>query len=246
MRLKKKTAVITGAASGFGKGMAERFKEEGANVVIADLNEEEGQKLADEMGALFVNTDVSRKKEMDNLVQRTVSEYGTIDIFVNNAGFTHRNCPLMEVEESTFDKIFQVNVKSIYLSCKAVIPIFRKQRSGVILNIASTAGVRPRPGLVWYNSSKGAVISMTRSLAIELAPENIRVCAINPVAGRTGMLPLFMGEDSPEKLELFKSSIPMGRLSTPQDIASAALFLCSDEAEFLTGVCLEVDGGRCI
>ncbi len=246
MRLEKKTAVITGAASGFGKGMAERFKKEGANVVVADLNEEEGQKLADEMGALFVNTDVSQKKEMDNLVQRTVSEYGTIDIFVNNAGFTHRNCPLMEVEESTFDKIFQVNVKSIYLSCKAVIPIFRKQRSGMILNIASTAGVRPRPGLVWYNSSKGAVISMTRSLAIELAPENIRVCAINPVAGRTGMLPLFMGEDSPEKLELFKSSIPMGRLSTPQDIASAALFLCSDEAEFLTGVCIEVDGGRCI
>lgn len=246
MRLKNKTAIITGAASGFGKGMAERFREEGANVVIADLNEAEGHKTANQLKTLFVKTDVSVKQEMENLVQRTRNAFGTVDIFINNAGYTHRNCPLLEVDETTFDRIFQVNVKSVYLSALAVIPLFREKKSGVILNIASTAGVRPRPGLVWYNSSKGAVISMTRSLAIELAPEQIRVCAINPVAGKTGMLPLFMGEETAEKYELFRSSIPLGRLSTPKDIANAALFLCSDEAEFLTGVCLEVDGGRCI
>lgn len=246
MRLKDKTAIITGSASGFGKGMAERFKEEGANVVIADLNEADGKSVAEHLDTLFVKTDVSRKGDMDKLVTAARKAFGTVDIFINNAGYTHRNCPLLDVDEDTFDRIFAVNVKSIYLSAQAVIPEFRKNQSGIILNIASTAGIRPRPGLVWYNSSKGAVISMTRSMAIELAPENIRVCALNPVAGKTGMLPLFMGEETEEKYELFRSSIPMGRFSTPQDIANAALFLCSDEANFLTGVCLEIDGGRCI
>jgi 3-oxoacyl-[acyl-carrier protein] reductase len=246
MRLNKKTAIITGGASGFGRGMADLFSREGANVVIADLNETDGKKTAGELNLEFVKTDVSKNQDMVALIGTTLDRFGSIDIFVNNAGYTHRNCPMLEVDEATFDRIYEVNIKSVYLSAQHVIPVFRKNKKGVMLNIASTGGVRPRPGLVWYNASKGAVISLTRSMAIELAPENIRVCAINPVAGKTGMLPLFMGEETEEKYELFRSSIPMGRLSTPQDIANAALFLCSDEAGFLTGTCLEVDGGRCI
>jgi len=246
MRLEKKVAIITGAASGFGEGMARRFASEGAKVVIADLNEEAGKVIAEEIGGKFVRTDVSRDADMAGLVQAAVMAYGCVDIFVNNAGFTSRNGPMLDVDEETFDRIYAVNVKAVYLSARHVIPEFRKKGSGVILNIASTGGVRPRPGLVWYNSSKGAVISLTRSMAIELAPEQIRVCAINPVAGKTGMLPLFMGEETEEKYKLFRSSIPLGRLSTPKDIANAALFLCSEEANFLTGVCMEVDGGRCI
>lgn len=246
MRLENKVAIITGAASGFGEGMARRFAEEGAKVVVADLNEEAGEKIAGEINGRFVKTDVSRNADMSNLVRTAVQECGGVDVFVNNAGFTSRNGPMLEVDEETFDRIYAVNVKSIYLSAQHAVPVFRKKGSGVILNIASTGGVRPRPGLVWYNSSKGAAISLTRSMAIELAPENIRVCAINPVAGKTGMLHLFMGEETEEKYDLFRSSIPMGRLSTPQDIANTALFLVSDEASFLTGVCMEVDGGRCI
>jgi len=246
MRLENKVAIITGAASGFGEGMARRFAAEGAKVVVADLNEAAGQTITDEIKGTFVKTDVSQDSEMASLVQTAVQTYGAVDIFVNNAGYTSRNSPMLEVDEETFDRIYAVNVKAVYLSARHVIPEFRKKGSGVILNIASTGGVRPRPGLVWYNSSKGAVISLTRSMAIELAPENIRVCAINPVAGKTGMLPLFMGEETEEKYELFRSSIPLGRLSTPKDIANTALFLCSDEADFITGVCMEVDGGRCI
>ena len=246
MRLKDKTAIITGGASGFGKGMAKRFSEEGANVIIADLNGSDGEKTAAELNLNFIKTDVSKNTDMASLVKSAVDSFGSIDIFINNAGYTHRNCPMLDVDEATFDRIYEVNIKSVYLSAKYVIPVFRAKKKGIILNIASTGGIRPRPGLVWYNASKGAVISLTRSMAIELAPENIRVCAINPVAGKTGMLHLFMGEETEEKYELFRSSIPMGRLSTPLDIANAALFLCSDEAEFLTGVCLEVDGGRCI
>lgn len=246
MRLENKIAIITGAASGFGEGMARRFAAEGAKVVVADLNETAGRTIADEIEGVFVKTDVSRDAEMAGLVRTTVATFGNVDIFVNNAGYTSRNSPMLDVDEETFDRIYAVNVKAVYLSARHVIPEFRKKGSGVILNIASTGGVRPRPGLVWYNSSKGAVISLTRSMAIELAPENIRVCAINPVAGKTGMLPLFMGEETEEKYELFRSSIPLGRLSTPRDIANSALFLCSDEADFITGVCMEVDGGRCI
>ena len=246
MRLENKIAIITGAASGFGEGMARRFAAEGAKVVVADLNEASGNTIAEEIGGIFVKTDVSRDSEMANLVQTTVQTFGAVDIFVNNAGYTSRNSPMLDVDEETFDRIYAVNVKAVYLSARHVIPEFRKKGRGMILNIASTGGVRPRPGLVWYNSSKGAVISLTRSMAIELAPEKIRVCAINPVAGETGMLPLFMGEETEEKYELFRSSIPLGRLSTPKDIANTALFLCSDEADFITGVCMEVDGGRCI
>jgi len=246
MRLQNKTAIITGAASGFGEGIARRFAKEGAQIVIADLNEEAGQKIAAELNGIFVKTDVSKNADMENLVQSALDKFSDVNIFINNAGFTSRNSPMLDVDEETFDKIYAVNVKSIYLCAKHVIPVFRKKGSGVILNIASTGGVRPRPGLVWYNSSKGAIISLTKSMAIELAPEQIRVCAINPVAGKTGMLPLFMGEETEEKYELFRSSIPIGRLSTPRDMANAALYLCSDEADFITGVCLDVDGGRCI
>ena len=248
MRLQKKVVVFTGAGSGFGEGMARRFVAEGARVLIADLNEETGQRVADELGAMahFCPVDVADGAQVKTMIETALEKFGKIDVLVNNAGYTHRNRPMLEVDEETFDRIYAVNVKSIYLAAQHVVPVFREQGSGVILNIASTAGVRPRPGLVWYNSSKAAVIGMTKSMAIELAPDNIRVCAINPVAGETGMLHLFMGEDTEEKRAVFKSTVPLGRLSQPADIANAALYLISDEAEMLTGVCLEVDGGRCI
>lgn len=248
MRLENKIAVVTGAASGFGEGIARRFVAEGAKVVIADLNGEAAEKVAADIGeyAIAVVADVSKGDDVTAMIDAACEKWGGIDILVNNAGYSHRNRPMLEVTEDEFDRIFDVNVKSIYLGAQASVPKFRERGAGVILNVASTAGVRPRPGLTWYNGSKGAAITLTKSMAVELAPEKIRVVAINPVAGETGMLHLFMGEDTPEKRAQFKSSIPLGRLSTPTDIANAALFLCSDEAEFLTGVCMEVDGGRCI
>lgn len=248
MRLENKIAVVTGAGSGFGEGIAHRFAAEGAKVVIADLNAEAAQKVAGDIGdsAIAVVADVSKGDDVNAMIDAACEKWGGIDILVNNAGYSHRNRPMLEVTEEEFDRIYDVNVKSIYLGAQAVVPKFRDRGAGVILNVASTAGVRPRPGLTWYNGSKGAAIVLTKSMAVELAPENIRVVAVNPVAGETGMLHLFMGEDTPEKRAQFKSTIPMGRLSTPKDIANTALFLCSDEAEFLTGVCLEVDGGRCI
>lgn len=247
-RLSGKVALVTGAGSGFGAGIAARFVEEGANVVVADINDVEGGKVADSMGdaALFVHMDVSSDSDMEAGVKAATEKFGQLDILVNNAGYTHRNAPMLEVSEEEFDRIFAVNVKSIYLGARHAVPIFRAQGGGVVLNIASTAGVRPRPGLTWYNGSKGAVITITKSMAVELAPDSIRVCALNPVAGETGMLHLFMGEDTPERRAQFQSTIPLGRFSQPRDVANAALFLCSDEAEFLTGVCMEVDGGRCI
>lgn len=247
-RLDNKAALITGAGSGFGEGIARKFVEEGARVIIADINDEAGARVAKSLGesACFVHMDVSRDVDMAAGVKMAVESFGRLDILVNNAGYTHRNAPMLEVSEDEFDRIFAVNVKSIYLSARHAVPLFREAGGGVILNIASTAGLRPRPGLTWYNGSKGAVITLTKSMAVELAPDAIRVCALNPVAGETGMLHLFMGEDTPERRALFQSSIPLGRFSQPRDIANAALFLCSDEAEFLTGVCMEVDGGRCI
>jgi len=247
-RLDGKIALITGAGSGFGEGMAGTFVEQGARVIIADIDDDAGAKVAESLGAAarFIHADVARDEDMAAAVAAAVDHFGGLDILINNAGYTHRNCPMLDVTEADFDRIFAVNVKSIYLGARHAVPLFRKQGGGVILNIASTAGVRPRPGLVWYNGSKGAVITVTKSMAIELAPDAIRVCALNPVAGETGMLHLFLGEDTPERREQFRSSVPLGRLSQPRDIANAALFLCSDEAEFLTGVCLEVDGGRCI
>ncbi|HEV7367969.1 SDR family oxidoreductase [Arenibaculum sp.] len=248
MRLQNKVAIVTGAGSGFGEGIARRFAAEGARVVLADINEDAGRRVAAEIGdaALFVRADVSRDADVAALAQSAQTAFGGIDILINNAGYTHRNGPMLDVDEETFDRIYAVNVKSIYLGARHVVPCMRTRGGGVILNVASTAGVRPRPGLTWYNGSKGAAIVLTKSMAVELAPEKIRVVALNPVAGETGMLHLFMGEDTPEKRRQFVSTVPLGRLSRPADIANAALFLCSDEAEFLTGVCMEVDGGRCI
>lgn len=247
-RLDGKTALITGAGSGFGEGIARKFVEQGARVIIADINDDAGAAVADSLGAAarFVHADVSRGDDMASAVAAAMDHSGRLDILVNNAGYTHRNAPMLEVTEEDFDRIYAVNVKSVYLGAIHAVPLFRKQGGGVILNIASTAGVRPRPGLTWYNGSKGAVITLTKSMAVELAPDAIRVCALNPVAGETGMLHLFMGEDTPERRAQFQSTIPLGRFSQPRDIANAALFLCSNEAEFLTGVCMEVDGGRCI
>ena len=247
-RLDGKAALITGAASGFGEGIARKFVEEGARVIVADINDGAGAAVADSLGeaARFVHADVSRDADMAAAVAAAVDHFGRLDILVNNAGYTHRNAPMLEVTEDEFDRIYAVNVKSVYLGAIHAVPLFRGQGGGVILNIASTAGVRPRPGLTWYNGSKGAMITLTKSMAVELAPDAIRVCALNPVAGETGMLHLFMGEDTPERRAQFQSTIPLGRFSQPRDIANAALFLCSGEAEFLTGVCMEVDGGRCI
>ena len=248
MRLKDKTAIITGAGSGFGKGIAMRFAKEGARVGVIDINAEATREVASQIGnsAFAMEADVSIDGDVSRMVQEALDRWGQLDILVNNAGTTHRNQPMTEVTEEEYERIFAVNVKSVYLSAKHVVPVMKKQGFGVILNVASTAGVRPRPGLVWYNTSKGAMMTATKAMAIELAGEKIRVNAINPVAGETGMLHLFMGEDTPEKRAQFISSIPLGRLSLPEDMANAALFLCSDEAEMITGLCMEVDGGRCI
>ena len=248
MRLKDKTAIVTGAGSGFGKGIAMRFAKEGARVGVIDINAEAAREVASQIGdsAFAMEADVSIDRDVSRMVQEALDRWGQLDILVNNAGTTHRNQSMTEVTEEEYERIFAVNVKSVYLSARHVVPVMKKQGFGVILNVASTAGVRPRPGLVWYNTSKGAMMTATKAMAIELAGEKIRVNAINPVAGETGMLHLFMGEDTPEKRAQFISSIPLGRLSLPEDMANAALFLCSDEAEMITGLCMEVDGGRCI
>ena len=248
MRLKNKTAIVTGAGSGFGKGIAMRFAKEGARVGVIDINAEAAREVVSQTGnsAFAMEADVSIDGDVSRMVQKALDRWGQLDILVNNAGTTHRNQPMTEVTEEEYERIFAVNVKSVYLSARHILPVMKKQGFGVILNVASTAGVRPRPGLVWYNTSKGAMMTATKAMAIELAGEKIRVNAINPVAGETGMLHLFMGEDTPEKRAQFISSIPLGRLSLPEDMANAALFLCSDEAEMITGLCMEVDGGRCI
>ena len=247
-RLKDKVAIVTGGASGFGEGMVRRFAEEGAKVVVCDLNARRAEEVASEIGAnaVAVTTDVSQKSEFNEMVDAAMSAFGRIDIMVNNAGYTHRNGDMLGVSEDVFDLIYAVNMKAIYHAALAVVPIMEKQGGGSILTTASTAGLRPRPGLTWYNASKGWAITATKSMAIELAPKNIRVNCLCPVAGETGMLAQFMGEDTPELRAKFRASIPLGRLSTPLDVANAALWLVSDEAEFITGVALEVDGGRCI
>ncbi|MBU0584877.1 MAG: SDR family oxidoreductase [Alphaproteobacteria bacterium] len=247
-RLQGKVAIVTGAASGFGEGMAKRFAEEGAKVVVADLNTKGTERVAGEIGsaAIAITTDVSVRSDVEAMVYAAKSSFGGVDIMVNNAGYTHRNGDMLEVGEDVFDLITAVNMKAIYHAAIAVVPMMERRGGGVILTTASTAGLRPRPGLTWYNASKGWAITATKSMAVELAPKNIRVNCLCPVAGETGMLEKFMGEDTPELRAKFRASIPLGRLSTPLDIANAALWLASDEAAFITGVALEVDGGRCI
>jgi len=249
MRLEGKIAVVTGAASGFGRGIAEAFAREGARVVVADLDTTGAAAVASAIGKAAVpfTCDVSRKGDVDAMVVAAVKAFGGLDILVNNAGVTHKNQSLMTVTEAEFDRIYAVNVKAIYLATLAAVPEMEKRGGGVIINTASTAGVRPRPGLTWYNGSKGAVITLTKSMAAELAAKKIRVNAINPVIGATGMLADFMGmPDTAENRAKFLASIPLGRMSTPADIANAALFLADPASEFITGVALEVDGGRCI
>ena len=251
MRLPDKVAIVTGAASGFGEGIAKRFAREGAKVVVNDIDVAGGERVAREIvaaggRALFCAGDVSNDRDVAALVRFALDGFGDLDIVVNNAGTTHKNQPMLDVTEGEFDRIYRVNVKSLFLAARHAVPHFRKKRNGVFITIASTAGVRPRPGLTWYNGSKGAAIVTSRSMAAELAPDNIRVNIINPVAGETGMLADFMGCDTPEMRAKFVATIPLGRLSQPSDIATAAVFFASDEAAFITGTCLEVDGGRCV
>lgn len=251
MRLEGKTAIVTGGGSGFGEGIAKRFAQEGCRVIVNDLRPEGGERVAKEINAAggwarFIQGDVSRSADWERLVKGTLQASGALHIVINNAGTTHRNQPLLNVTEEQFDRVFAVNVKSLFMSARHVVPVFRSQGGGAFVTIASTAGVRPRPGLVWYNSSKGAAIVASRAMAVELAPERIRVNVVNPVAGDTPLLAEFMGADTPELRAKFVSSIPIGRLSKPLDVANACLYLASDEAEFITGACLEVDGGRCV
>lgn len=248
MRLADKVAVITGGASGFGEAMARRFVAEGAKVVIADLNGAAAEALAAELGATAtaIAVDVTRDADTKAMLDRAEAAFGGLDIVVNNAGFSHRNRSMLEVTEDEFDRVFAVNVKAVYLAARHAVPRLAARGGGVILNTASTAGLRPRPGLTWYNSSKGAAITATKSMAIELAPQNIRVNALCPVLALTPMAATFLGEDTPERRAAFIATVPLGRASTPDDVAAAAVYLASDEAAFITGVALEVDGGRCI
>ena len=248
MRLNGKTAIVTGGASGFGEGIVRKFLSEGAQVVIADINLSAAQIIADELGkeSVAVQVDVADGTSVENLQALASEAFGRIDIIINNAGVTHLPTPLDEVSEEDFDRVFTVNCKSVYLMAKSFVPDMKARKGGIILNIASTAGVSPRPNLNWYNSSKGWMNTATKTMAVELAPFRIRVNALNPVAGETPLLASFMGEDTPEMRQKFISTIPLGRFSTPKDIANAACYLCSDEASMVTGICMQVDGGRCI
>ncbi|MFT4708732.1 MAG: 3-oxoacyl-[acyl-carrier protein] reductase [Ascidiaceihabitans sp.] len=248
MRLQGKTAIVTGGASGFGAGITRKFVAEGANVMIADLNIDLANELATELGTQVktIKTNVSDNDSVAMMTAATLDGFGMIDILINNAGTTHLPSSMEDVTEDDFDKVFAVNCKSVYLTAKHIVPLMKAQGSGAILNVASTAGVSPRPRLNWYNASKGWMNNATKGMAVELAPEGVRVNALNPVAGDTPMLKLFMGEDTPEMRAKFLSTIPLGRFSTPEDMGNAACYLCSDEASMITGVCMEVDGGRCI
>ena len=249
MRLANKIALVTGAASGFGAEIARIFAREGAKVVLLDLNKGGVQDVAAAIGpeALALAGDVTSARDVSAAVEASRARHGRLDIVVNNAGWTHRNRPLLEVSEAEFDKVYAVNVKSIYLMTQAVVPVMRSQGGGTIINIGSTAGIRPRPGLTWYNGSKGAVHLLSRSMAAELAPDKIRVNCVAPVIGETGLLESFMGlPDTPENRAKFIATIPLGRMSKPRDVANACLYLASEEAEFVTGIVLEVDGGRAV
>ncbi|KPD13338.1 SDR family oxidoreductase [Phaeobacter sp. 11ANDIMAR09] len=247
MRLAGKCAIVTGGASGFGLGIVDKFLAEGARVMIADINGDGASTLAEDRGeAIAQQVDVGNAASVTAMAETAITAFGQVDILINNAGVTHLPTPLDEVSEEDFDRVFNVNMKSVYLTARALVPHMKAHGSGAILNVASTAGVSPRPNLNWYNASKGWMITATKAMAVELAPKGIRVNAINPVAGETPLLKSFMGEDTPEVRAKFLSTIPIGRFSTPQDMGNAACFLCSDEASMVTGVAMEVDGGRCI
>lgn len=248
MRLDGKTALVTGGASGFGAGIVRKFVAEGARVAVADINGDAAESFAGGFaGAAFaVQADVSSGRSVSAMADAVLKRFGRLDILVNNAGVTHLPAAMEDVSEDDFDRVLAVNVKSVYLTAKAFVPHMKANGAGAILNVASTAGVSPRPRLNWYNCSKGWMITATKTMAVELAPFKVRVNAINPVAGETPLLKSFMGEDTPEIRAKFLSTIPLGRFSTPEDMGNAACFLCSDEASMITGVAMEVDGGRCI
>ncbi|MFT7595042.1 MAG: 3-oxoacyl-[acyl-carrier protein] reductase [Paracoccaceae bacterium] len=249
MRLNGKTAIVTGGASGFGAGIVAKFVTEGARVMIADINGVAAAEMADEIGAQAIaqTVDVSNGASVQAMADAALTAFGHVDILINNAGITHLPAALEDVSEDDFDRVFNVNMKSVYLTARALVPHMKQRQQGAILNVASTAGVSPRPRLNWYNASKGWMITATRTMAVELAPEGIRVNAINPVAGETPLLKSFMGgQDTPDIRAKFLSTIPLGRFSQPEDMGNAACFLCSDEASMITGVAMEVDGGRCI
>jgi 3-oxoacyl-[acyl-carrier protein] reductase len=252
-RLHGKVAVVTGGGSGFGEDICKKLAEEGASITVLDVDHAGGGRVADAINAAssgsrarFVHCDVSRRSDVAHAVRTVVDAESRIDVYVNNAGITHRNQPLLDVTEDWFDRIFAVNVKALYLSALELVPVFRANGGGVVINIASTAGIRPRPGLTVYNASKAAAILFSKSMAVEYAADNIRVNAVCPVAGETPLLAQFMGGDTPELRAKFADSVPLGRLSQPRDIANAVAFLASDEAAFITGIALEVDGGRCV
>ena len=246
MRLQGKAAIVTGGGSGFGEGIVRKFAAEGAKLIVADRDAANAQRVAQATGAVALTVDVARAADVRRMVDAAYEHFGALDILVNNAGVGHLPQPLEELPEDEFDRIVAVNMKAIYLAAREVVPRMKAAGHGVILNMASTAGVSPRPRLAWYNASKGWVITATRALAVELAPFGLRVVALNPVAGETPLLATFMGGDSPELRAKFLASIPLGRFSRPEDLGNAACFLCSDEASMITGVAMEVDGGRCI
>jgi 3-oxoacyl-[acyl-carrier protein] reductase len=257
MRLQDKVIIVTGAGSGIGAGIARRLVQEGARLIVADIDAGHGAQVAQEIAgaggdACFLQADVTSNASMAALIDQTVASCGRLDVMINNAGWTHRNQPLLQVSEAEFDKCYAVNVKSIYLSALHAVPVFRRQGGGVFINIASTAGIRPRPALTWYNGSKAAVIGTSKSMAAELGPDNIRVNCINPVFNPDTALSedfaggALSGKDGDQRRAKFLATIPLGRFSTALDVANAALYLASDEAAFISGVCIEVDGGRCV
>ncbi|MEM9798408.1 MAG: glucose 1-dehydrogenase [Pseudomonadota bacterium] len=246
MDLTRKTAIVTGGASGFGRGIVEAFAAAGARVLVADINADGAAEVAAAAGGLSQTMNVAREADWAALTAHALDAWDRIDILVNNAGITHLPKPMEDVTEEEFDRVLAVNAKSVYLSARHIVPRMKAAGTGAILNIASTAGVSPRPKLNWYNASKGWMITATKAMAVELAPHGVRVNCLNPVAGETPLLASFLGEDTPEMRAKFLSTIPMGRFSTPADLGAAATFLCSDAASMITGVGLEVDGGRCI
>ncbi|MEM8787805.1 MAG: glucose 1-dehydrogenase [Pseudomonadota bacterium] len=246
MRLKDKTAIVTGGGSGFGAGIVRKFAAEGASVMVADIDGDAARAVAEAAGGIAQTVDVADAASVEAMAAAARERWGRVDILVNNAGVTHLPAPMEDVSEADFDRVLAVNIKAIYLAARIFVPMMKAAGAGAILNMASTAGVSPRPRLNWYNASKGWVITATKAMAVELAPHGVRVNALNPVAGETPLLKSFMGEDTPQMRAKFVATIPLGRFSTPEDLGNAACYLCSDEASMITGVAMEVDGGRCI